>query len=87
MRFDLFLYGWIDICRSSIYMYAVRFIFVRFYYFFFGAVLILNKRVSLICARLILYERVLKILSLTERHIYSAITDIIGYIWTKFEHN
>ena len=23
------MYGWIDICVSSIYMYAVRFIFVR----------------------------------------------------------
>ena len=46
MRFDLYLYGWIDICVSSIYMYAVRFIFVRFD----------------------LYERVLKILSVTERH-------------------
>ena len=29
MRFDLFLYGSIEICWSSIYMYAVRFIFVR----------------------------------------------------------
>ena len=46
MRFDLFLYGSIDICVSSIYMYEVRFIFVRFD----------------------LYERVLKILSATERH-------------------
>ena len=47
--FDLFLYGWIDICRSSIYMYPVRFIFVRFDLFF--AVLILNERVSLdLCA-------------------------------------
>ena len=34
VRFDLFLYGWIDICGSSIYMYAVRFIFVRFNLFF-----------------------------------------------------
>lgn len=66
MRFDLFLYGSIDICGSSIYMYAVRFLFVRFYLFF--AVLMFNERVSLFCARLILYERVLKILSLTERH-------------------
>ena len=47
MQFDLFLYGSIDICVSSIYMYAVRFIFVQFD----------------------LYERVLKILSVTERHI------------------
>ena len=46
MRFVLFLYGSIDICVSSIYMYAVRFIFVQFD----------------------LYERVLKILSVTERH-------------------
>ena len=46
MRFNLFLYGSIDICVSSIYIYAVRFIFVRFN----------------------LYERVLKILSVTERH-------------------
>ena len=46
MRFNLFLYGSIDICVSSIYMYAVRFFFVRFD----------------------LYERVLKILSVTERH-------------------
>ena len=45
MRFDLFLYAWIDICGSSNYMYAVRFIFVRFDLFF--AVLILNERVSL----------------------------------------
>ena len=28
MRFDLFWYGSIDICGSSIYMYAVCFIFV-----------------------------------------------------------
>ena len=49
MRFDLFLYGWIDICVSSIYMYAFRFILVRFDLFF--AVLILNERVSLyLCA-------------------------------------
>ena len=49
MRFDLFLYGWIDICGSSIYMYAVRLIFVRFDVFF--AVLILNERVSFyLCA-------------------------------------
>ena len=49
MRLDLFLYGWIDICGSSIYMYAVRFIFARFNLFF--AVLILNERVSLcLCA-------------------------------------
>ena len=34
MRSDLFLYGSIDICGSSIYMYAVRFIFVRFNLFF-----------------------------------------------------
>ena len=46
MRFVLFLYGSIYICVSSIYMYAVRFIFVQFD----------------------LYERVLKILSVTERH-------------------
>ena len=46
MQFDWFLYGSIDICVSSIYMYAVRFIFVQFD----------------------LYERVLKILSVTERH-------------------
>ena len=46
MQFDLFLYGSIDIFVSSIYMYAVRFIFVQFD----------------------LYERVLKILSVTERH-------------------
>ena len=46
MRFDLFLYDSIDICVSSIYMYAVRFVFVQFD----------------------LYERVLKILSVTERH-------------------
>ena len=46
MRFNLFLYGSIDICVSSIYMYAVRFLFVRFD----------------------LYKRVLKILSVTERH-------------------
>ena len=45
MRFDLFLYGWVDICGTSIYMYAVRFIFVRFDLFF--AVLILNERVLL----------------------------------------
>ena len=32
MRFDLFLYGWINICGSisSIYMYAGRFIFCCF---------------------------------------------------------
>ena len=49
MRFDLFLYGWIDICGSSIYMCVVRFIFVRFDLLF--AVLILNERVSLyLCA-------------------------------------
>ena len=49
MRFDLFFYGWIDICVSSIYMYAVRFILVRFDLIF--AVLILNERVSLyLCA-------------------------------------
>ena len=49
MRFDLFLYGSIDICGNSIYMYAVRFIFERFDLFF--AVLILNERVSLyLCA-------------------------------------
>ena len=49
MRFDLFLYGSIDICGSSIYMYAVPFIFVRFDLFF--TVLILNERVSLyLCA-------------------------------------
>ena len=49
MRFDWFLYGWIDICGSSIYMYAVPFIFVRFDLFFTG--LILNERVSLyLCA-------------------------------------
>ena len=49
MRLDLFLYGWNDICGSSIYMYAVQFIFVRFNLFF--AVLILNERVSLyLCA-------------------------------------
>ena len=29
-RLDLYLYGWIDICVSSIYMYVVQFIFVRF---------------------------------------------------------
>ena len=29
MRFDLFLYGWIDICLSSSYVYVVRFISVR----------------------------------------------------------
>ena len=45
MRFDLFLYGWIDLCGRSIYMYVLRFIFVRFHLFF--AVLILNERVSL----------------------------------------
>ena len=45
-RLDLYLYAWIDICVSSIYMYAVRFVFVQFD----------------------LYERVLKILSVTERH-------------------
>ena len=45
MRFGLFLYGWTDICGSSIYMYAVRFIFARFDLFF--TVLILNERVSL----------------------------------------
>ena len=56
MRFDLFLYGWIDICGSSIYlygsidicgssiyMYVLRFIFVLLDLFF--AVLILNERV------------------------------------------
>ena len=49
LRFDLFLYDWIDICVSSIYMYAVRFILVRFNLIF--AVLILNERVSLyLCA-------------------------------------
>ena len=46
MQFDLLLYGSIDICVSSIYMYVIRFIFVQFD----------------------LYERVLKILSVTERH-------------------
>ena len=66
MRFDLFLYAWIDICGSSIYMYAVRFIFARFDLFF--AVLILNER--FICARLILDEPVLKTLSVTERHTF-----------------
>ena len=30
MRFDLYLYGSIDICVSSIYVYAVQFILVRF---------------------------------------------------------
>ena len=30
MLFDFSLYAWIDICVSSIYMYAVLFIFVRF---------------------------------------------------------
>ena len=45
MKFDLFLYDWIDICGSSIYMYVLRFIFVRLDLFF--AVLILNERVSL----------------------------------------
>ena len=34
MRFDLCFYDSIDICGSSIYMYAVRFIFVRFNLFF-----------------------------------------------------
>ena len=49
MRFDLFLYGWVDICGTSIYMYAVRFIVVRFDLFF--AVLILDERVLLyLCA-------------------------------------
>ena len=49
MGFNLFLYGSIDICVSSIYMYAVRFIFVPFYLSF--ALLILNERVSLyLCA-------------------------------------
>ena len=49
MLFDLFLHGWIDICESSIYMYALRFLFVRFDLFF--AALILNERVSLyLCA-------------------------------------
>ena len=49
MRFDLFLYGGIDICGSSIYMYAVQFIFARFNLFF--AVLILSEWVSLyLCA-------------------------------------
>ena len=44
-----FLYGRIDICGSSTYMYAVRFIFVQFDLYF--AVLILNERVSLyLCA-------------------------------------
>ena len=66
MRFDLFLYGWIDICGNSIYMYAVQFIFVRFDLFF--AVLILNERVSLYLCAFNMGERVLKILSVTERH-------------------
>ena len=55
-KFDLhvcgliqFFYGWIGICGSSIYMYAVRFIFVWFDLFF--AVLKLNERVLLyLCA-------------------------------------
>ena len=59
MRFDLFLYGWIDICVSSIYMYAVRFIFVQFD----------------------LYERVLKILSVTERHrMHYIIAMVTGFL-------
>ena len=37
----IFLHGSIDICVSSIYMYAARFIFVRFDLFF--AVLTLNE--------------------------------------------
>ena len=37
----IFLHGSIDICLSSIYMYAARFIFVRFDLFF--AVLTLNE--------------------------------------------
>ena len=51
MWFNLFLFGSIDICLSSIYMYAVRFIFVQFD----------------------LYERVLKILSVTERHTFEEL--------------
>ena len=40
-KFDLYVCDSIDICVSSIYMYAARFIFVRFDLFF--AVLTLNE--------------------------------------------
>ena len=49
MKFDLFLYDWIDICGSSIYMYVRRLFLYGSIYFF--VVLILNERVSLyLCA-------------------------------------
>ena len=43
MKSDLFLYDWIDICGSSIYVGRL-FLYGSIYFF---AVLILNERVSL----------------------------------------
>ena len=84
MRLDCFLYGSIDICVSSIYLYgstdicgssiyvhAFRFLFAWFC--LFCSVLILNERVLLyLCAIL----KILKILSVTERHSWPTLIQV-----------